>query len=238
VDTGENILAFIPARGGSKSIPLKNLVRVGGRSLLEYAVRAANACPLISHIVCSTDHEEIASHAENLGVAVDRRLATLSGDEINVLDVLKEYLTRTKIIPEIVVLFQPTSPFLRPADVERVVEVLRNHATAITAQTVTLVPHNYHAWNQRIFENGMVKFASKQERLGAFNKQLKPKLYKFGNVVAVRATAVPVMAEFFEEPSVGVEVETPYDLDVDGPEDVEMAEALLSSGLVHLPHLD
>lgn len=231
-------LAFIPARGGSKSIPLKNLAKIGGITLLEYAINAARSCPKISSIICSTDHQMIAEEAHRLGVEVDHRPADLGTDEANVLDVVKEFINRSPLNPEIVVLFQPTNPFVRTADIERTLSALESSRDAKTAQTVAKVPHNYHAWNQREIQSSFVTFALKDKRLGAFNKQKKPELYKFGNLVAVRRQALFTMHEFFDEPSIGVKIDFPYDLDVDGPKDVEMGETLLSSGLVYLPHLD
>lgn len=229
-----DILGFIPARGGSKSIPLKNLARIGGATLLEYAINAAGRCPLISRIVCSTDHEEIAKEAYRFGVDVDYRPTSLADDEANVLDVVKEYIARENCRAEIVVLFQPTNPFVRSSDVEKTLQGLILSEQAKTAQTIAPVPHNYHAWNQRELKEGLVKFKWEKDRLGAFNKQRKPNLYKFGNLVAVRTAALSEMEEFFAEPSVGIEIQSPYDLDVDGPSDLLLAEALFSSGLVDL----
>lgn len=227
-------LAFIPARGGSKSIPLKNLARLGGRTLLEYAVTAAKSSCRIAEVICSTDNDEIAAEAERLGAKVDHRPVELGRDDTNVLDVLKEYILRSHATPTVAVLFQPTNPFVRGSDVEKILDALFGAPHAKTAQTVAKVPHNYHAWNQREFKDGEISFRWKEERAGAYDKQKKPPLFKFGNLVAVRVEALPTMREFFEQPSVGVEIEPPYDLDVDGPTDLLLGEALVNSKLVDL----
>ena len=73
--------ALIPARGGSKSIPRKNLALIAGMPMLDYGLRAAQAAGCFERIVCSTDNDEIAAHAERLGASVDRRPVQLAGDE-------------------------------------------------------------------------------------------------------------------------------------------------------------
>ena len=111
------IWAFVPARGGSKSIPLKNLVPVAGVPLLNYGVRAVQASGRISRIICSTDHDDIAVCARELGIEVDCRPRHLATDDAAVADVAREFLAR-KGSPDILVLVQPTSPFLLPEHVQ------------------------------------------------------------------------------------------------------------------------
>jgi hypothetical protein len=82
-----------------------------------------------------------------------------------------------------------------------------------------------------------VSFRFAEERRRAYNKQLKPVLYIFGNLVAARSGALLDGADFFAEPSAAVAIERPYDLDVDIMIDVDIAHALLVSGQVVLPHM-
>jgi CMP-N,N'-diacetyllegionaminic acid synthase len=231
------IWAFVPARGGSKSIPLKNLVELGGRPLLDYGILAARASGLCSRIVCSTDHEGIAARARDLGVESDARPAHLATDDARVSDVALEWLSRTGS-PDIVVLIQPTSPFVRATDVGAVVEALGRETGAASAQTIVRCPHNHHAWNQRDVAAGMVSFHFAAERAKAANKQGKFPSWLFGNVVAARPSALNDPLGFFAAPSVGVPIERPYDMDVDDAADLVVAEALLRSGAVKVAARD
>lgn len=234
------IWGLVPARGGSKSIRLKNLALLGGRPLLDYVILAAQASGACERIVCSTDHPDIVERCRALGIEVDRRPDELAGDEAAVADVAREFVLRwcaQAARPDWLLLLQPTSPFVLPEHVSALAERIRSDAEANSAQNVVPVPHNHHAWNQRRFEDGEVSFAYAAERARAFNKQLKPRHYVFGNLVAVRTEALLAGKDFFAVPSAGVEITRPYDFDVDGPEDLVQAQALLSAGCVRLPHL-
>jgi CMP-N,N'-diacetyllegionaminic acid synthase len=233
--------ALIPARGGSKSIPLKNLVALGGRPLIDYVILAAQAWGGCERIVCSTDHARIAERCRSLGIEIDRRPEHLTGDQAAVADVARDFVLRACATdakrPTWVLLLQPTSPFVLPQHLTELASSMQSAPHANSAQNIVSVPHNHHAWNQRLFEKGEVSFAYVAERMRAFNKQLKPRHYVFGNLVAVRTTALLAGGDFFAPPSVGVEIERPYDFDVDGAEDLEQAEGLLAAGCVRLPHL-
>jgi CMP-N-acetylneuraminic acid synthetase len=229
--------AIVPARGGSKSIPKKNLVRLAGVPLLDYGVKAVQANGQAKRIICSTDDDAIAHRAAELGISVDRRPAQLAGDETPVADVLRELLGREAAPPDWVLLIQPTSPFLLPHHIGSLVEAVRNRPDALSAQTVTECPHNHHAWNQRRIANGLVEFVFAAERTGAQNKQAKPKQFVFGNLVAFRPAALQHPLGVFAPPSVAVSIPRPYDFDLDTKDDLALAEALIASRAVELPHM-
>jgi CMP-N,N'-diacetyllegionaminic acid synthase len=232
-----NALGFVPARGGSKSILKKNLAPLGGRPLLDYGILAAKATGLLSRIVCSTDDAGIAARARELGIETDARPASLCEDDTPVAAVIREFLGRLPEQPDIIVLIQPTSPFLLPEHIAAVVVQFQEKPQIQSAQTIVACPHNAHAWNQRVVTDGIVELGDKAERERAYNKQGKPKHFLFGNLVAARAEALRQGGSFFAEPSGAVEIARPYDLDVDGPDDLALAEALLTAGRVSLPFL-
>ena len=171
-------------------------------------------------------------------MTVDQRPQGLCGDDVKVADVIRDILQRFDrygaSLPEIVVLLQPTSPFVLPEHIERMVSLLRCHPEAASAQTVTPVEHNYHAYNQRVVEGETVRFQFAELRKQAYNKQRKPKLFRFGNLLATRSKALLEGEDCFAEPSVCFEVPRDYCLDVDGPEDLEFADFLVSSGRITL----
>lgn len=232
-----NIWAVVPARGGSKSIPQKNLVRIAGVPLLDFGVRAVQASGVATRIVCSTDDEAIADRARRLGIDIDCRPAHLATDDALVADVLRELLGRAPALPDWILLVQPTSPFLLPRHIAALIEAAQARPDALSAQTVAACVHNHHAWNQRRVGDGLVEFAFAAERTRAQNKQAKPKLYVFGNLVAFRPAALEHPLGVFAPPSVAVVVERPYDFDLDTKDDVALAEALIASGVVSLPHV-
>lgn len=229
---------LIPARGGSKSIPYKNLVPIAGRPMIDWGIAAAQASQALARLVCSTEDERIASHVRQLGVEVDRRPDFLAQDDSAVADVARDFLQRSEAEgrgrPDILVLVQPTSPMLRPEHVAGLLDVFRRHPQARSAHNVTRAPHNHHLWNTRFLEDERIVFPFRKERSQAYNKQRKPLAFFFGNLIAARSDAILAGDGFFAEPAFGIEISRPYDLDVDGPEDLVVAEALLlgSRGVV------
>jgi CMP-N,N'-diacetyllegionaminic acid synthase len=125
------VLAVVPARGGSKGIPLKNLREVGGQSLIAHVGEVIGRVPEIDRAVVSTDHEGIAAAAEAAGIAAPfRRPEMISGDRIGDTDVLTHALKATEAIDairyDIVVMLQPTSPLRIAADVSASLQMLAN----------------------------------------------------------------------------------------------------------------
>lgn len=228
--------ALVPARGGSKSIIKKNLAPLGGRPLIEYGICAAKQSGCFERIICSTDDPEIAEIALRLDIEVDWRPAELATDSSSVADVAREFLRRyEQNLPAILGLIQPTSPFLLPVHIKRILDAMKSNAESNSGQTIVLTPHNSHPWNQRSFEKGFVRFMFPTERRAAFAKQQKPKYYSFGNFVAAKPRALLEGGDFFAEPSVGVAIEWPYNIDVDGPNDLRLADAIIMEKLVELP---
>ncbi len=110
-----SILGLIPARSGSKSIPDKNIVSLGGEPLLAYSIRAALKCELIEEVIVSTDDEGYARIAEESGALVPfMRPAELAGDSSGDLDVvihiLEKFMEIRGAAPEIIVHLRPTTP--------------------------------------------------------------------------------------------------------------------------------
>lgn len=130
------VTAFIPARGGSKRVPEKNLRRVGPYSLVEHAIRCAVDADVDS-IVVSTDDERIAEQATQAGALVHDRLAHLAGDRAQIEDAVIDWLRERARYgdalegDDAVVILQPTSPLRRPETVRRCIEIMRGAADSV-----------------------------------------------------------------------------------------------------------
>ena len=132
-----DVLGLIPARGGSKGVPRKNLAQVAGKPLLAWTVEAARAASELTRVVVSTDDDEIAAEA---GVEVLRRPAELAADDTPMLDVVRHAVS--ELGPDVVVLLQPTSPLRRAEHVDAAVRLLlESGADAVVS--VVAVPHRY-----------------------------------------------------------------------------------------------
>lgn len=123
-----NVVAIIPARGGSKGIPRKNLLPVAGKPLVAWSIEAARRARTVTRTLVSTDDDEIAGVARNHGAEVVMRPAEISGDTassesalLHALDVLRG---NGGPDPDVVVFLQATSPHRVPADIDGAVDLL------------------------------------------------------------------------------------------------------------------
>jgi len=126
---GKRILAVVPARGGSKGIPLKNIQPLAGKPLLSYTAEVVRQIPMIDRSVASTDHQEIANVAAEAGLDVPFfRPPEISGDRIGDWDVLfhalQELETRDGVKYDIILMLQPTCPLRKPSHVMMTIEKL------------------------------------------------------------------------------------------------------------------
>src|SRR5581483_7052056 len=107
------LIAIIPARGGSKGVPRKNIRPLNGRPLIAYSIAAAQAATSVQDIVVSTDSQEIAEISRGLGAEVRLRPAALSADDTPTRDVLEHVVNELAAEgdrPDAVLTLQPTSP--------------------------------------------------------------------------------------------------------------------------------
>jgi CMP-N,N'-diacetyllegionaminic acid synthase len=123
------VLALIPARGGSKSVPRKNLLPVAGRPLIAYSILHAKTCPSITRVIVSTDDDEIAEVAQSFGAEVPfRRPAEAATDTATDFQVFQHALrwlsAEQGYSPELVVHLRPTGPVRERALLERAVELM------------------------------------------------------------------------------------------------------------------
>lgn len=123
-------LALIPARGGSKGVPRKNLRSVGGRSLIARAVGAARGVDGIDHVLLSTDDEEIAAEGRRCGAEVPfLRPADLADDKAAIgpviMHALESFEHHAGVVVDTLVLLEPTSPFRATEHVRRAIERFR-----------------------------------------------------------------------------------------------------------------
>jgi len=122
-----NVLAIIPARGGSKGIPGKNIRLFAGKPLLVHSIETALNCPLVSRTVVSTDDARIADVAKAHGADVITRPDELAVDTALVIDAIRHAVLAVESEGDdvdIVLLLEPTSPFRRPEDLEECIRVL------------------------------------------------------------------------------------------------------------------
>jgi CMP-N,N'-diacetyllegionaminic acid synthase len=139
------VLAIVPARGGSKGVPGKNVRLLAGRPLLDYTAAAARESGVIDRVVLSTDAEEIADVGRRAGLEVPfMRPASLAQDDTPMLPVVQHVVSTLSSegwTADIVVLLQPTSPLRRPWHVRDAVTLLRETKADSVVTVVELPRH-------------------------------------------------------------------------------------------------
>ena len=139
------VLGLVPARGGSKGVPGKNVRPLAGHTLLEYTARAARESGVLDRVILSTDSLEIADAGRRAGLEVPfMRPPTLAADDTPMLPVIQHALAETARSgwsPDVIVLLQPTSPLRRPEHIRDAVNVLRD-TSADSVVTVVEVPRH------------------------------------------------------------------------------------------------
>ena len=157
-----HVLGLIPARGGSKGIPGKNIRLLAGRPLLAYAVDAARASGVVDRVVLSTDAEEIAAVGREHGAEVPfLRPPELAGDAAAMLPVIEHAiatLEQSGWSPEIVLLLQPTSPLRTGAHLAAAVALLRATGADSVVSVVEVPRHLSPDYVMRIERGGLVPF--------------------------------------------------------------------------------
>ncbi len=231
------IIGFIPARGGSKSIKLKNIVKVNKIPLINYSISAALKSKIFSKIICSSDNNTILNQASKFKISLHRRKKQFAKDDTNVLDVIINYINETNENFDLLYLIQPTSIFVLPSHFKKIKKVMIENPKFLSAQTIAETNHNFHPINSRYIFKNNVKFLNETKRLKKYNKQKKPKTYHFGNLVAVRKEGILDKKNFFAHPSGHVIINKPYDFDLDNEYDLKIAELLIKNSIVKIDHL-
>ena len=251
------ILALIPARGGSKSIPRKNILPFAGHPLIAYSIAAGLQAQTITRVVLSTDDEEIAAVARKYGAETPfLRPAELSQDHTPDLPVFQHALRwlaeHEGYRPEIVVQLRPTSPFRRVRHIDEAVEILAKHPEADSARTVCIPFQNpFKMW--RIDADGLMQplIADVEvvEPTGegiqirwveAYNmpRQALPEVYwQTGYVDAARADTILTKNSMTGERILPLVIDPSEWIDIDSPDDWRRAERLLESGEITFEEL-
>jgi len=121
--TKQNIVAIIPARGGSKGIPKKNLINICGKPLLAWSIIQAQMTPQIKNVFVSSDSDEILECAEKYNAIGIKRPAEIAGDTATSESAIIHAFEQIGNHAETIVFLQPTSPLRQPDDIEKAIDV-------------------------------------------------------------------------------------------------------------------
>ena len=182
------VLGVIPARGGSKSIPRKNLADVNGRPLLSYVIEAAHRARRLDRCLVSTDDEEIAAVARAEGAEVPfLRPAALGADEVGLVPVVRHAMLSMDDLgfrADVVVSVQATSPFLESKDIDDAVEKLETSGSDSVA-SVQAIDHEHPFWVKKLDGDRVLPF-NEYTNESFLQRQDLPAAYIFDGGIFVR----------------------------------------------------
>jgi CMP-N-acetylneuraminic acid synthetase len=225
------VLAVIPARGGSKGIPDKNLALLCGRPLLAYTADAVKGSRRITRAIVTTDDARIADCARSLGLDVPfMRPASLAGDDVPMLPVLQHAISemeQTGFSADTVVLLQPTSPLRRAEHVDAAVDWL-DRAGGDSVVSVVEVPHQFNPVSVMRIEDGWLKpFLDVPP---VTRRQEKPRVFaRNGPAVLVVRAGVVKDGSLYGERSWPLGMSAEDSLDIDTPWDLKLVESVLAA---------
>ena len=237
-------LALIPARGGSKSIPRKNIRNFAGHPLIAYSIAAGLAAKTITRVIVSTDDEEIAEIAQLYGAETPFiRPAEISQDQTPDLPVFQHALTWLadfeSFQPEIVVQLRPTSPFRRVAHIDQAVYRLLEKPEADAVRTVCMPFQNpFKMW--KIGANGFMQPIMETTFSEPYNmpRQSLPDVYwQTGYVDAAWSDTILQKNSMTGQHILPLIIDPSEWIDIDSPDDWLRAERLLNTGEITLDDL-
>jgi CMP-N,N'-diacetyllegionaminic acid synthase len=175
--TKPNILTLIPARGGSKGVPRKNLRIVGGKPLIQWTIESVKLCKYPMDIYVTTDDDEIAAVSVQLDVGVIRRTVELSGDKTPVIEAVKHALLACEMSQkkryDCVLLLQPTAPMRTSSDIDNAISIWQDS----TAESLVSVYKVEDAHPARMYKIDNARLASIFPEPASSLRQELPDIY-------------------------------------------------------------
>ncbi len=222
------VLALMPARGGSKGLPDKNILQVDGRPLLAWTIDAARGAQSIDRLVLSSDDEQIIAAAQAHGCDVPfRRPAELATDQAASIDVVFHALDA---LPgyDVVVLLQPTSPLRTAADIDAACQILEASLAPACVSVCTVEQSPY--WMYRIDDQGRLSpFVDTHARL-ARRQDLPPVFIPNGALYIADASWLRTSRSFLSPQTVAYVMPTGRSLDIDTADDFAAFERWVKAG--------
>ncbi|ENX40933.1 cytidylyltransferase domain-containing protein [Acinetobacter courvalinii] len=222
------VTALIPARGGSKRLPRKNVKLLGDKPLIAWSIEAAKASKYIDRVVVSTDDEEIKQVSEQYGAEVPfLRPEHLSNDHASSFDVIKHAIVFLGLdqTNELIVLLQPTSPLRLVSELDAALEFF----VAKSAKGIVSVSETEHSpmWTNTLPENGCMSNFIRPEIQGKRSQDL-PKFFRLnGSIYIYETLSLLEQAKiFFDESVYGFETPLKTAVDIDTALDFKIAEAI------------
>ncbi len=226
---GKTVLAFIPARGGSKGLPGKNIRELCGKPLIVWTIEQARAIGRIDRVLVSTDDQDIAEVSKRYGAeAPFRRPDDLSSDTASTIEVIFHAIDWLKehegFCPAYIMLLQATSPLRATGDIAGAIQMLEEKDNRAVVSVCEMDHHPW--WSNRLPENGNMKDFVRPEILNKRRQDL-PVFYRINGAIYLGETAYVHEHNGFLGPEThAYEMPKKRSIDIDSDLDFKLAELL------------
>ncbi len=234
-----DVLAIITARGGSKSVPRKNIALIAGKPLLAWTIGAALNCAALNRVIISTDDEEIAQIGQTWGGEVPfLRPAALARDDSSSMDTIIHAIQwladHEEYRPDLVMCLQPTSPLCTAQDIAQVIDLARQKQAE---GVVSVSPvHNHPYWVKRLTDDGRLEnFISPEQPIT--RRQDLPVLYTLnGAIYLARRRVLLEKRTWYTGQTFAYIMPPERSLDIDTPWDFYLVDLILKDKVQNEAH--
>ncbi len=221
------VIAIIPARGGSKGVPKKNIYPILNKPLIAYTIEAALESKKIDTIWVSSDEEEILDICRAYdNVNLHKRSSEIALDNSSVLDTIKVVLDSAKSTYDAIMLLQPTSPLKTGKQIDESIALLEKNEHASSVVSVCKMTDVHPArmyWKKDTLEPIMPEFEQVRRQ------DIPPAYYRNGCIYLVRTNAFITTGQVMAKPALPYEMPTNWLLNIDEPRDILIAEPLIKA---------
>lgn len=218
-------IGIIPARGGSKGIPHKNVVELAGRPLIAYTIEEALKSSL-DKVVVSTDCEKISEVVLEYGVEVIKRPQNLSGDQTPTLPVIQHAIESLKMKFDLIATLQPTSPLRKAKHIDEAMDLIKKYEDADSLVSVVKVPHNMVPNSLMIKKQDIVETLEDANE-SILRRQDKSSFYARNGAAIYLTKYEKIKNYIFGGKIVGYEMNRIEGIDIDDSSDLQLAEIYL-----------
>lgn len=223
----KTFLAIIPARGGSKRLPRKNVLDLCDKPLIAYTIEAALKSKYINKVIVSSDDEEILNISKKFGADIIKRPIDLANDTATTFDAIKHTIDNFEKY-DYIVLLQPTSPLRNEKHIDEAIELLENKK----ADAIVSVCEMEHSplWSNTLPENGNMSSFLRDEILNKRSQDLE-KYYRLNGAIYICKTEnlLEEKSFFLKENIFAYVMDRKSSIDIDEEMDFKIAEVLMES---------
>jgi CMP-N,N'-diacetyllegionaminic acid synthase len=224
------ILGLIPARGGSKGVPGKNIRALAGKPLIQYTIESALQAAKLTDVIISTDSLDIVAIAERAGAKIPFiRPSELAQDHTPALSVIQhalEWLKTQGDHYDMVCLLQPTSPFRPVGFIDKAItKFLQTEAESLISVLPVPTDYNPH-WVFELNERGLLKIATGEVQIIPRRQELPRAYFRDGSIYLTKTEVVLKKNSLYGDAISYIEMDNTYHVNIDTMADWEQAEKL------------